>query len=78
MIRKSLVRAAVSTVGIALAAGTMSVAPQISLAACDYPDSVATQTTLTLADSVGRYGNINRAYVRVQASDDSIPTGSVP
>lgn len=84
MIRKAVRRAAVWTAGAGLIVAPMSVAtsPQFTLAACNnpgpnYPQGIATQTTLTLDDSVGRYGDTNVARAQVTSNQGNPNRGVV-
>lgn len=82
MIRKAVRRAAVWTAGAGLVMAPMSMmGPQFTLAACtspDYPAPIATQTEVSIGDTVGRYGNPNRVFVDVDGADsEQAPPGSV-
>lgn len=82
MIRKAVRRAAVWTVGAGLVVAPMSVVgPQLSLVACEnpggqYPRGINSQTDMRLDDSVGRYGDSNRATATV-TSNQGTPEGRV-
>ena len=82
MIRKAVNRAAVWTVGAGLIAAPMSLmGPQLALVACQnpggqYPQGINSQTTLQLDDTVGQYGEPNRATSTV-SSNQGTPEGQV-
>jgi hypothetical protein len=82
MIAKSVAGvAAFGTVlaGIHGAALTQPAAPEIAAVGCTnpYEDSVRTSTDLSLDRTIGIFGTVNRATVKVTSNVSSTPTGTV-
>ncbi len=77
MIAKTLKTAVATTaaVGALVAPGAMTVAPQIANMACQYPDSVVTNTTIASQRTFER-GEVGRATVTV-VSDAGVPNGDL-
>jgi len=77
LIAKTLRNAVAGTaaVGAIVLPGAMTVAPQISNMACQYPDSVVTDTEIASQRHFDR-GEVGRAVVTV-VSDAGVPNGDV-
>lgn len=77
MIKKTLRNALAGTaaVGAMIAPGAMTVAPQIDNMACQYPNSVPTNTTIG-SQRHFEHGKVGRATVAV-VSDAGVPNGDV-
>lgn len=78
MLKKALGKAVAGTAaaGLVLVPSAASLAPQFATVACDYPDSVATSTDITLDKTAAPYGSTNTATVQV-SSGAGTPEGKV-
>lgn len=56
--------------------GTVTASPEIRNVACEYPAAASSETALTLLNSMGRFGDVNRATVQV-TSGNTTPAGQV-
>jgi hypothetical protein len=63
--------------GLVLAVAPIAAAPQIAQMACPYPAGVATSTTLALSAYVAPFGAITHATIKVTASANGTPQGTV-